>query len=252
MEIQFLMFHIFNKKRFLVDALSGFVDIHNHILPGIDDGAKTVEDSIALLKEFGSFGVTNFIATPHIMQDYYPNTKDTIHTALHALKNELLNKGLTDIAIDAAAEHMIDAHFEELVEQQEILPVRADYLLVEMSYLEASLNFEDATKKITGSGLFPVLAHPERYGYLHHNKSQFHLFKKNGVLFQLNLLSLSGYYGKDIHKTAIYLLDNGFIEFVGSDIHNLQHIKALKEIRISKSLMDKVYPIVQNTISVFY
>ena len=246
------MFHIFNKKRFLVDALGGFVDIHNHILPGIDDGAKTVKDSVDLIKEFASFGVTNFIATPHIMQDYYPNTKATIHGSLHTLKSELLNKGLTHIAVDAAAEHMIDARFEELIEQKEILPLRTEYLLVEMSYLEASLNFEDAIQKVTSSGLFPVLAHPERYGYLHHKRSKFHEYKKNGVLFQLNLLSLSDYYGKEIQKTGNYLLNNELIDFVGSDIHNTHQLMALKEIRISKSLMEKVYPLIQNTINAFY
>jgi len=246
------MFHIFNRKRFLVDALSGFVDIHNHILPGIDDGAKTVKDSVELIKEFASIGVTNFIATPHIMQDYYPNTKDTIQGALHTLKNELLNKGLTDIAIDAAAEHMIDAHFEELVEQGEVIPLRSEHLLVEMSYLEASLNFKDAIQKVASSGLFPVLAHPERYGYLHHKRSKFHKYKKNGILFQLNLLSLSDYYGKEIYKTANYLLDNELIEFVGTDIHNIHQLQALKEVKISKSLMEKVYPIIKNTIDIFY
>jgi tyrosine-protein phosphatase YwqE len=246
------MFHIFNKKRFLVDALSGFVDIHNHILPGIDDGAKTVSESVELIKEFASIGVTNFIATPHIMQDYYPNTKDTIHNALHTLKNELLNRGLTNVAVDAAAEHMIDANFEELVERGEVIPLRSEHLLVEMSYLEASLNFEVAVQKVASSGLFPVLAHPERYGYLHHKRSKYHEYKKNGVLFQLNLLSLSDYYGKEIHTTANYLLDNELIEFVGTDIHNVHQLKALKEVKISKSLMEKVYPIIKNTIDSFY
>lgn len=235
-----------------MDALGGFVDIHNHILPGIDDGAKTVKDSIDLLKGFESFGVTNFIATPHIMQDYYPNTKDTIHASFHHLKSELLNQGITDVAIDASAEHMIDAHFEELVAQKEILPLRSEHLLVEMSYLEVSLNFEDAIQKVTSSGLFPVLAHPERYGYLHHKKSKFHEYKKNGVLFQLNLLSLSDYYGKDIHASANYLINNKLIEFVGSDIHNIHQLNALKEVKVSKSLIEKVNPIIQNTIDVFY
>ena len=135
------MFQIFNKKVFLVDLLDGFVDMHNHILPGIDDGAKNVEESISLIKGFGDFGVTTFIATPHIMYNYYPNTSTTINEALSALKEELKNTGLTHIEIEASAEHMIDSNFETMLAEREVVPMKKNYLLVEMSYLQSSINF---------------------------------------------------------------------------------------------------------------
>ncbi len=246
------MFHIFRKKRFLVDILSGFVDIHNHLLPGIDDGAKTVEDSIGMIREFASFGVTNFLATPHIMADYYPNTSKTIGNSLTRLKTALLKEGLDTVSIGAAAEHMIDTNFETLLENNEIMPLRSQHLLIEMSYLQASLNFEEAIDKITSAGFFPILAHPERYRYLHNNSSFFKDYKQKNVLLQVNLLSLSEYYGKDIQKVAHNLLEKKLVDFVGSDVHTIKQLKALKEITVSNKMYDKLVPVVQNTITAFY
>ena len=97
------MFSFFSKKHFLIDHLEGFIDIHNHILPGIDDGAKTVEDSIELIKGFNEFGVKDFICTPHIMENYYPNNPSTIQSSLSLLKNALKMNNLEHINIEAAA-----------------------------------------------------------------------------------------------------------------------------------------------------
>lgn len=246
------MFHIFQKKRFLVDALKGYVDIHNHLLPGIDDGAKTVEDSLAMIREFESFGVTNFIATPHIMSDYYPNTSKTINKSLKILQGALLDKGLTDVKIEASAEHMIDLPFETLLAGNEIMPLQSDHLLIEMSYVQASINFEQAIEGITSVGFFPVLAHPERYRYLHHKKGIFREYKKKNVLLQLNLLSLSDYYGKDVQKVALHLMEKGLIDFIGSDIHNLKQLSVLKEITLSNTIYEQLTPLVRNTIREFF
>lgn len=245
------MFQIFLKKRFLADSLHGFVDIHNHILPGIDDGAKTVEDSIAIIREFCSFGVTKFIATPHIMNDYYPNTPETIERALTVLKSKLLQLGMEYVAIEAAAEHMIDSHFESLLENNGIMPLHSRHLLIEMSYLQPSLNFNDTIEKITSVGFFPILAHPERYRYLHSRSSVLKGYKKKNVLFQLNLLSLSDYYGRDIQNVALSLVDKKLVDFVATDIHSIKQLKLLKEIRVSDSLYNKLLPVIQNTINTF-
>ncbi|SDF30832.1 tyrosine-protein phosphatase [Cellulophaga baltica] len=244
------MFHIFQKKKFLVDLLNGFVDIHNHILPGIDDGAKTVEDSMNLIHEFKQLGVHKFVATPHIMDNYYPNNSKTISQALALLKNELMKKGMTQISIDAAAEHMIDANFDHLLERSEVMPIRNEYLLVEMSYLQASINFEDATQKITTSQYFPILAHPERYNYLHKTK-KYAQYKQMGILFQLNMLSLGGYYGDSVKKCAYQLLENNQIDFIASDVHRLQHIGELKKIQLNQKTIDYLLPILDRTVNHF-
>ena len=246
------MFHIFSKKKFLVDYLQNFVDIHNHILPGIDDGAKNVHESIELIRGFKELGITNLVATPHIMHNYYPNTKETITSSLDNLVNELLANDLKDISIEAAAEHMIDDNFEELLEHDEVMPMRKQYLLVEMSYLQPSINFDDATQSVMKKGFYPILAHPERYGYWHSNKANYPKYKKKGVQYQLNILSLSDYYGPEVQKMAINLLEQGFFDYIASDIHHLEQLDYLKEIKIKAGLLEHLIPLINNTIAKFY
>ena len=236
----------------MVDYLDGFIDIHNHILPGIDDGAKTVDDSIALIRSFSEFGVKHFVATPHIMSNYYPNTRETIGASLTELKNALLQNGLKDVSVEASAEHMIDDNFENLLENEGIMPLKKDYLLVEMSYLQPPINFEEAIIKTASKRFFPILAHPERYGFLHHRKKRYKEYKDNGILFQMNLLSLSEYYGKEVPKVAVELLENGLIDFVASDVHNMTQLNALKKLTLSKKMIEQLLPLINNTIQTFY
>ncbi|MEJ1222372.1 tyrosine-protein phosphatase [Sediminicola sp. 1XM1-17] len=246
------MFEFFSKKKFLVDYLENFVDMHNHILPGIDDGAKTVEESIALIRSFSEFGVKNFIATPHIMDNYYPNTSQSIHAALDELKKGLYDHDLKHVLFDVSAEHMIDANFETLLDSAEMMPLRKNYLLVEMSYLQPSINFDEAIQKIASKRFFPILAHPERYNFLHLKSSKFKKYKKKGILFQMNLLSLSEFYGKEVQKKALHLLDEGLIDFVASDVHNQNQIQSLKEIKLTNALLELVLPLIDRTIHTFY
>ncbi len=246
------MFTFFAKKKFLVDHLEGLVDIHNHILPGIDDGAKNVEESIEMIKELSNIGMKRFIATPHIMQDYYPNNSEIISKSLDTLKEALLKQGVENILIEVAAEHMIDSNFESLLERDEIMPLKTDHLLIEMSYLQPSINFKDSTDKIMSKGYFPILAHPERYVFLFNNGKRYSEYKKKGILFQMNLLSLGDFYGNEVKKNAFNLLENGQMDFLGSDVHNPNHIKALKEIKISEKTLGYITPLVENSIQLFH
>ncbi len=246
------MFQIFSKKRFLTDLLEGFVDMHNHILPGIDDGAKNVAESISIIKGFQEIGVQRFIATPHIMHNYYPNDSETITSSLVDLKNELLRQDMTNIAITAAAEHMIDSNFELILEQDATMPIKKNYLLIEMSYLQPSINFDTAIQKIATKRFFPILAHPERYVYLKAGSSKYKKYKKQGILFQLNLLSLGEFYGKDVQKKALKLIDEGLIDFLASDIHTMTQLQNLREIKISNKLAESLLPLIEKTIYNFY
>ncbi|WP_423998864.1 tyrosine-protein phosphatase [Maribacter sp. IgM3_T14_3] len=245
------MFSFFSKKHFLIDHLDGFIDIHNHILPGIDDGSKTVEDSIELIKSFGEFGVTDFICTPHIMENYYPNTPTTINTSLSLLKNALKMSNLEHVTINAAAEHMIDSGFEKLLVDKHIMPIAKSYLLIEMSYLQASINFDSSVEKIKSAGLFPIFAHPERYAYFHNKLKSLHKIKDKGVFFQLNMLSLSNYYGKDVNKVATYLIKENLVDFIASDTHSINHLNQLKTITVNTALLDLLFPIITKTIYSF-
>ncbi len=228
------------------------MDIHNHILPGIDDGAKTVEDSITLIKGMGEFGISRFIATPHIMHNYYPNTEETINKALSDLQDALLENQLTDVALSAAAEHMIDDNFESLLEEAKVMPLGDDYLLLEMSFLQASINLDSAIEKTTHSGYFQILAHPERYLYYRNKHEVFRTLKKKGVKLQLNLLSLGEYYGTETHKNTQELLKEKLIDFVASDLHHTGHLKELKKVQVTEKTLDLLFPVLENTIEEFY
>lgn len=241
------MFHFFSKKHFLVDYLQGYTDIHNHILPGIDDGAKTPAESLEILDGFSDFGVTNFICTPHIMSGYYPNTPHTIASSIALLKNELKNKNKTGITIDAAAEHMVDPYFEELIDTKEYMPLKQDFILIEMSFLQESINFKEAVQKLNKIPLSPILAHPERYAFAHNKFKDYNYYKELGTFFQLNLLSLCNYYGPDVHKAALKLLDNKMYNFIGSDVHNIRQLKVLKEIKLPLKTIELLKPIIENT-----
>lgn len=245
------MFQFFSKKKFLVDFLGGFVDIHNHILPGIDDGAKTVEESMALIKGFSALGIKKFIATPHIMHNYYPNDHDSIYNARKKVQDSLLQEGIGGITLDVAAEHMIDDNFEFLLEEKKVMPLKNSFLLIEMSYLQPPLNFDEAVQKIASHRYFPILAHPERYNFINQNSSKFMKFRKNGILLQMNILSLGEYYGKDVQKKAHKLLNEGLIDYMASDIHNIQQLEYLKEIQISDSLLKLLLPVIDRTIHDF-
>jgi len=246
------MFTFFTKKTYLVDLLEGFVDIHNHILPGIDDGSKNVEESIELIEAFGDFGVTSFICTPHIMSNYYENTPETIKSAHTKLTTGLAKKGITDVSIEYAAEHMIDTNFEVLLENELVMIMNTHYLLVEMSFLQPPLNFDSAIDKVAGKNLFPLLAHPERYGFLHGHYKKFETYKNEGVLFQLNILSLAGYYGKRVQQTALKLLNDSLIDFIATDVHNMRQLKTLKELQVSNKVRDLIIPVLNKTIYNFY
>ena len=231
----------------MVDFLGGFVDMHNHILPGIDDGAKTVEESIALIKGFSAIGIEKFIATPHMMHHYYPNDHESIQSAREKVLDSLLSQGIAGISLDIAAEHMIDDNFEFLLEQKKVMPIKNRYLLIEMSYLQPPINFDQAVKKIPSHHYFPILAHPERYSFLNQDSSKFKKFRNSGILLQLNLLSLGEYYGKDVQKKAQMLLNKGLIDYIASDIHNQQQLEYLKEIQINDQQLKLLLPIIEKT-----
>ncbi|WP_372935921.1 tyrosine-protein phosphatase [Seonamhaeicola sp.] len=246
------MFHFFSKKIFVKDLLNNFVDIHNHILPGIDDGAKTVHESIELIKGIKKLGIKQFIPTPHVMQDYYPNTDESIGNSYEILLESLnTTKLLSDIAINPAAEYMLDHNFEELLKNKELYTLKKNYILVEMSYYQAPINLEDIIFNIKNQGYLPVLAHPERYSF-YHNKLDYYLrLKQLGCFFQLNLLSLSGHYGSGAENTAKYLLEKNLFDFVGTDVHNKNHIIKLSKLAVGNKVYDNLKPIVENTNNVF-
>ena len=234
------------KKIPLTDLFTDhYVDIHSHLLPGIDDGAKDLDQSIELIREMASYGMVNFITTPHVLGDVYPNSSATIKEKLALVREELTKRNLTDININAGAEYMLDEQFSKLLEKDDLLPLKDHYLLVEMSYFNAPINLYEVLFQIQLKGYIPILAHPERYNFYHDNFEHYYKLKKAGCLFQLNLLSLTEQYGKNVKKISQKLLANKLYDFVGTDAHHMQHVTLLKEIG-TKKIKEQIAPLLKN------
>lgn len=214
----------------------GFIDIHSHLLPGIDDGAKNLENSIELIQKMSSYGIKNFITTPHILGSLYPNTPEIIKSKLQEVKNELIKRGITGISIKAAAEYMMDEEFSLILEKGELLTLKDNLVLVEMSYFSPPNNLFDILFQLGLKGYKPVLAHPERYNSYHKNFRIYQKLKNAGCLFQLNLLSLTANYGKEVQKTTERLLKENMYDFVGTDTHHFEHLNSLINISTKKNL----------------
>lgn len=223
------MIHFFKPKPFLLDFIpNDYVDIHSHLLPGIDDGASSIEDTITLINGLEGLGFTKFITTPHIMSGVWNNTKPGIEEKLGNTVAELAIPTIKN-RFRAAAEYMIDAEFRELFKNEPLLTLRDNYVLVEISYLNAPIQLYDTLFELQTCGYKPVLAHPERYNFYHHNLQEYQKLKDAGCFFQLNMLSTTGYYGANVTKAADYLLANGLIDFIGSDVHHSRHLDYIRK-----------------------
>tara|TARA_X000000368_G_scaffold405805_1_gene383360 strand:+ start:987 stop:1718 length:732 start_codon:yes stop_codon:yes gene_type:complete len=220
-----MILDLFKSKPTLKELIpNGFVDIHSHILPGIDDGAKNVEESLLLISEMQKLGFSKIIGTPHTYSGVYNNTSESIEKSY-----KKLGKNITNIELDFASEYMLDNSLIENLRNKNILCLKENYILVEMSYISAPNNLYEIIFEIKTNGFIPVLAHPERYSFFHNNIKEFYKLKKHGCFFQINLLSCTGYYGAQVLIMINNLLKNKIIDFVGSDIHNLNHIKAFEK-----------------------
>ncbi len=225
-----MLFDLFKKKNkepeFLFNSLK--VDMHSHLIPGIDDGAQNLEESIALTKAFIDLGFKKIITTPHIMADYYRNTPDIVLEGLDLWREELHKQNI-NIEVEAAAEYYLDEAFENKLDKGNLLTMGNNYLLFELSFINFPNNMEDMVKKMNDKGYKPILAHPERYPYLYSSIDLYYQIKEYGCYFQMNTIALTGHYGKQTQKIAEQLVESNLIDFLGSDMHRLQHAIALKE-----------------------
>ena len=232
------MFNFFKRSGAEVEPDLSFlgVDMHSHLLPGIDDGLQELEKSVEFIKDLQQLGYRKLICTPHILSDLYPNSPETILPKLDLVR-DALQKANIAVEIEAAAEYMIDHEFDELIshsKKQDLLTISGQYILVEMSYLSPSPNYEKVIFDLRMLGLQPILAHPERYNYYHNQFSQYERFKELGCKLQVNLLSLSGAYGPHVKKTAEKLFKSQMVDFLGTDMHHDNHLAMLKKLATKK------------------
>lgn len=210
-------------------------DLHSHLIPGIDDGSKDMNDSIDMIRRFIELGYKKIITTPHVMSDFYKNTPEIILSGLDNLKLELEKQGIP-IEIEAAAEYYLDEFLEDKIELQQILSFGDSYVLFELPFMAEPPNLAASIFKFQTNGYKPILAHPERYGFWYSDFNKYHEMKDKGVELQLNVLSLLGHYSPETQKIAERLIDENLITFLGSDCHNLVHLQLINQTRTKKYL----------------
>lgn len=234
------MFSIFKRSSGVRNIEWLAVDMHSHLLPALDDGSPDLVESVHLIKNLQELGYSSLYCTPHIFTELYPNNADTILPALQQTKLALEAANI-DVTLGAAAEYMVDDTFEV---SDHLMTLPGKFVLIEMSYLNEAPNIEQIVTELMEKGYQVILAHPERYLFYRSNKLRLKRFKEMGVFFQLNLLSVSGYYGKDIKKAADYLLEKEFYDLASSDLHHDKHLNALTTAILDGSLYKKLgeYP----------
>lgn len=229
------MFSFFKKNRH-TDADLSFIcaDMHSHLLPGIDDGLQSIEESVAFISELSNIGYQKLICTPHIISDIYPNTPETILPKLDLVRTALKEKNI-NVIIEAAAEYMVDADLERLItDNKQLLTFGKNLILIEMSFVAASPNIDNVIFQLRLKGLQPVIAHPERYGYYHNDFESYRRYIDLGCILQVNLLSLLGYYGKPVKIIAEKLIKHHMVSLLGTDMHHDRHLAALKDLATRK------------------
>jgi protein-tyrosine phosphatase len=229
--------NIFKSDKLKIPVDLGMIgtDMHSHLIPGIDDGSKSLEESVSLLKRMHELGYKKIITTPHIMSDYYKNNKDNISKGLQQLREEL-EKQQMQVQIEAAAEYMVDDGFLKKFRAGELLTFGNKHLLIELSWLQAPENLFQILFDLKLEGYNPIIAHPERYAYWHQNFEHYVSLKDREVFFQINLPSLSGFYSPHVRKICEELIDNNMVDFVGSDLHDQVYLNQLERSRYSKHL----------------
>ena len=226
-----MIFNLFKSKPTLEKLIpEGFVDIHSHILPGIDDGAKNIDESISLISKMKKIGFSKIIGTPHVYEGVHNNTKESIESSF----DELNKNDLKKVKVSYGAEYMLNNSIIKKAANKSLLCLKDSFVLVEMSYIAAPKQLYEIIFELIHNGYMPIIAHPERYRFYHNNFKNYEKLKKYGCKFQLNLFSLTNYYGKDVMSVSEKLLKMEMIDYVGSDIHNVKQINNFYDlVRIS-------------------
>jgi protein-tyrosine phosphatase len=206
------------------------VDMHSHFIPGIDDGAPTLADSVALIEAMAAFGFKKVITSPHIYFDLYKNTSAIVLDGLQKVKTAVAEAGIP-IEVEAAAEYFLDEHTEELIERKELLTFGKNYVLFEISFAAEPANLGRGIFNMHLQGYKPIIAHPERYDYWHHDFSKYESLIDKDVLIQINTNCLTGQYGPGAKRICERLIDAGMVSFIGSDCHHVGHLQLLEQVR---------------------
>ncbi len=240
------MFDFFNPKRHIT---LGTRDIHNHLLPGVDDGFRNAEDSIRAIQTMVQNGVREIVFTPHMNPDVYPSESESHFREVFASfepKVRAFDFGpLTfDLQLHLAAEYMVVKDFERRVTDHadELLTYPDGSILIEMSYMYRSRNFEDVIFELGMAGITPIVAHPERYLYMADQLGDFDHWVDMGAKLQMNYLSLTGQYGEASLKILRHLLKHGLYSFIATDLHSLSQLDRILTTKVDSKLLSQLPP----------
>jgi len=224
-----------NTNKQAADFGSLVTDFHSHLIPGIDDGCSTTSESLELIRQFADMGYSKLITTPHIQDEFFRNTPEIILRGLESLKQAVAKEGIA-IELQAAAEYLIDDGFEKKIKEGGLLTFGQKHILVELSYFMDHPNLKSILFQLQIEEYKVILAHPERYSYWENKWDKFEELKERGILFQLNAVSATGYYGPSAKKMAGHFINNGMYDFIGSDAHNQAYMDAFGKCRYEKSI----------------
>ena len=213
------------------DLFNDVIDFHNHILPGIDDGSQSLEESLKMLEAYQGLGIKEILASPHIYKDLYPNTAESIHNSFTSLSEA--SKSLHVNISGYLAEYMIDEYFlKDINNKKKFLTCFGNHILIEMPFFGAIEMLNKALFALQTEGYSPIIAHPERYNDIK-TVEEIKKIKHKGAMLQLNALSVVGFYGPEVEKKARLWLKNGLYDFICTDAHNVNQLKKLEDIRLS-------------------
>lgn len=218
------------KKPAYTDFSEVALDMHSHLVPGVDDGAQHLADSISLITGLKDLGFTQLITTPHTLEGIHPNTQETLKQGYSLLEGQLPN----EIKLSLSSEYYLDGQFQQQLDQNELLPFQGNRLLIEFSQISQPHDLEAVIFNLAIRGFQVVLAHPERYLFFHQKFNYYTRLKEMNVELQVNALSLTTHYGKAIKAIAEKLVEKNMVDFIGTDIHHVKHLELLKEVPKTK------------------
>lgn len=225
---------LFRRGKAAKETLPYQRDIHSHLIPGVDDGSRSPEFSLEMAGKMHEWGIREIIATPHRTDETFENTPETIRKPFLSLKEELSAR-IPELTLTHSFEYRLDEGFLRLLDEGGLIPLRNNYLLVENSFIQPLRNLPQVLFNLKMKGFRPILAHPERYMYYTNRREMYQELHDQEIDFQLNLLSFSGCYGREVQQAALWLLDKGYVDFLATDLHHAGHIKAIDSFLESKN-----------------
>lgn len=227
------MFNIFRRKPKERVKLFYSTDVHSHILPGVDHGSQDVEESLEMLEAELNMGITRVMCTSHVTAETFENTPETLRAAYDELK-AAVEKEKLPVEIFVSAEYRIDEYWNKEWEAGHVVPMPGNHVLLENSFVQELIGIDDMMFDLQTSGYRPILAHPERYRYYYDRHDRYKKLHSTSVMFQVNILSLAGYFGDGARKNALWLIENGLCDLLGSDMHTVEHAEIIDDYVQSK------------------